>query len=92
MYKEAVRLCSVAVRKAKAQLELNLARDAKKNKKGFYRYLNQNRKVQQGVPSLASDTGRLVTTDKEKAEVLNNSLPQTSLVTAHHTILKHLVW
>lgn len=34
-YKEVARLCSDGVRKAKAQTGLNLARDAKKNKKGF---------------------------------------------------------
>jgi len=39
------------VKKAKAQLELNLASDAKKNKKGFYRYLNQKRKDQEGISS-----------------------------------------
>ena len=59
-YKEAARLCRDGVRKAKAQLEFNFARDAKKNKKEFYRYLNQKRKVQeyqkkkvqQGVPPI----------------------------------------
>ena len=35
-YRDAVWLCRHGVRKAKAQLELNLARDAS-NKKGFYR-------------------------------------------------------
>jgi len=49
-----------------------LARDAKKHKKGFYRYLKQKRKVQEGVTPPVTDTGRLVTTDKEKAEVFNN--------------------
>ena len=49
-YKEAAKLCRDGVRKAKALLELNLARDAKKNRKGFYRYLNQKRKVQEGAP------------------------------------------
>ena len=36
------------------QLELNLARGVKKNKKGFYRYLNQKKKVQEifSPPSL----------------------------------------
>ena len=63
------------VRKAKIQLELNLARDAKKNKKGFYRCLNQKRKVQEGVPTLVSDTGRLKRTEKEKAEVLKSFFP-----------------
>jgi len=67
------RLCRDGVRKAKAQLKLNLARDAKKNTKGFYRYLKQKKKVQQGVPPClpVSDTGKLVTEVKEKAEVLN---------------------
>ena len=64
-------MCRDGVRKAKAQLELNLTRDAK-NTKGFYRYLNQKRKVQEGILSLVSDMGKLVTTDKEKAEVLHN--------------------
>ena len=71
-YKEAARLCRDGIRKAKACLEINLARNAKKNKKGFYRYLNQKRKVQEGIPPLVSNKGRLVTTDKEKVEVLNN--------------------
>jgi len=35
------------VRKAKAQLELNLARDAKNNKNGFYRYVSQKREVKE---------------------------------------------
>ncbi|KAK4826893.1 hypothetical protein QYF61_012081 [Mycteria americana] len=60
------------VRKAKAQLELNLARKAKNNKKGFYRYVSQKRKVKARVPPLMNKNGDLVSTDKEKAEVLNN--------------------
>ena len=39
-YKEAARLCRDEVRKAKAQFELNLVRDARKNKKDCYRFLN----------------------------------------------------
>ncbi|PKU38755.1 rna-directed dna polymerase from mobile element jockey-like [Limosa lapponica baueri] len=57
------------VRKAKAQLELNLARDVKNNKMGFYRYVSQKRKVKKSVPSLMNETGKLVTRDEEKAEV-----------------------
>lgn len=41
-------MCRDVVRKAKAQLELNLAKSAKENKKGFYRYLSQKRKLQEG--------------------------------------------
>ena len=49
-----------------------MARSAKKNKKGFYSYFSQKRKVQEDVPPLVSDTGRLVTIDKEEVEVFNN--------------------
>jgi len=43
-------LCSERVRRAKVQLELNLARDAKNNTKGFYRYISQKRKVKYSPP------------------------------------------
>ena len=48
--RDAARLGRDGIRKAKAQLELNLARDAKNNKKGFYRYVSQKRKVKKSVP------------------------------------------
>jgi len=41
-YKDAAWWCSKGVRRAKAQLELNLARDAKNNKKGYYRYVRSH--------------------------------------------------
>lgn len=37
------------VRKAKAQIELNLARDVKDNKKGFYKYIGDRRKTTENV-------------------------------------------
>lgn len=40
-------LCREGVRKAK--LELNLARDTRNNRKGFFRSGNQERKVKEGV-------------------------------------------
>ena len=49
-YRDAARLCRDEVRRAKAQLELNLARNVKNNKKGFNRYVNQKRKVKESVP------------------------------------------
>ncbi|PKU32216.1 rna-directed dna polymerase from mobile element jockey-like [Limosa lapponica baueri] len=69
-YRDAAWLCRDGVRKAKAWLELHLARDTK-NKKGFYRYVSQKRKVKESVYPLMSKTRKLVTTDKEKAEVLS---------------------
>ncbi|KFZ53140.1 hypothetical protein N338_13083, partial [Podiceps cristatus] len=71
-YRDVVRLCRDGVRKAKARLELNLARDAKNNRKGSYRYLNQRRKVKESTPPLKSKTTKLAMTDEEKAEVLNH--------------------
>lgn len=37
------------VRKAKAQMELNLARNVKDNKKGFYKYIGDRRKTTENV-------------------------------------------
>ncbi|KAK4809167.1 hypothetical protein QYF61_006425 [Mycteria americana] len=71
-YRDTACLCSDGVGKAKAQLELNLARDANNNKKGFYRYINQKRKAKESVPPLLNKNGDLASTDEEKAEVLND--------------------
>lgn len=43
-------MCRDAIRKAKARLELNLARDVK-SKKGFYRYVGEKRKIKENVPT-----------------------------------------
>jgi len=50
LYRDDAQLCRDALRKAKVQLELNLARDAKNNNKSFYRYVYQTRKVKESVP------------------------------------------
>ncbi|GAB0178660.1 hypothetical protein GRJ2_000331300 [Grus japonensis] len=60
------------VRKAKALIELNLARDVKGNKKSFYRYVSEKRRTRENVGPLQNETGDLVTQDMEKAEVLND--------------------
>ncbi|GAB0190824.1 ras GTPase-activating protein 1-like [Grus japonensis] len=67
-YRDTAWLCRDRIRKAKAWLELNLAR----NNKGFYRHISQKRKVKESVPPIRNMTGKLVTMDEEKAEVLNN--------------------
>ncbi|GAB0207839.1 mitochondrial enolase superfamily member 1 [Grus japonensis] len=71
-YRETVRAARDQVRKAKALIELNLARDAKDNKKSFYRYVSEKRKTRENVGPLRNETGDLVTQDMEKAEVLND--------------------
>ncbi|GAB0178212.1 mitochondrial enolase superfamily member 1 [Grus japonensis] len=71
-YRETVRAARDQVRKAKALIELNLARDVKDNKKSFYRYVSDKRRTRENVGPLQNETGNLVTQDMEKAEVLNN--------------------
>lgn len=64
-YRDTVQLCRDGAKKAKAHLELNLARDVKGNKKGFYKYISHNRKTRENMvpqlngagPLLVEDTG-----------------------------------
>ncbi|GAB0177396.1 mitochondrial enolase superfamily member 1 [Grus japonensis] len=65
-YREIVRAARDQVRKAKALIELNLARDTKGN-----RYVSDKRKTRENVGPLRNETGDLVTLDMEKAEILN---------------------
>jgi len=48
------------VKKAKTQMEINLARDIKVNKKKFYRYISHKRKTREDVGILWRETGELV--------------------------------
>jgi len=56
-YRDTARLCRDWVRKAKARMELILARDAENNKKGFYRCFSHKMKVRESIPTLISKTG-----------------------------------
>jgi len=75
-YREIVQVAREQVRKALT--ELNLARDVKGNKKAFYRYAGDRRQTRENVGPLQKEAGDLVTWDVEKAEVLNDFLPQSS--------------
>ena len=70
-YKEVVKMCREKIRKAKAQLELNLATGVKRNKKLFYKYINSERRAKENLQPLLDATGNVTTEDKEKAQVLN---------------------
>ncbi|CAM4681894.1 unnamed protein product [Lepidochelys kempii] len=59
------------ISKAKSHLELQLARDVKSNKKGFFRYVSNKKEVKESVGPLLNEGGNLVTEDVEKANVLN---------------------
>lgn len=71
-YREVVQTARDQVRKAKTQIELNLAGDIKGSKKKFYRYISDKRKVGEDVGLLWKETGYLVTRDMEKALVLSD--------------------
>jgi len=70
-YRNVVKACRDATRKAKAHLELKLAKDVKNNKKGFFKYISSKRKARDYVAPLLNEVGVLVTEDAEKAELLN---------------------
>jgi len=70
-YRNVVRACSDAMRTAKVHLELNLARDVKNNKKGFFKYISSIRKTRDNVELLLIKVGVLVMEDTEKVELLN---------------------
>jgi len=66
-----VKLCREKIRKAKAQIELNLSTKAKDNNKYFYKYINSKRKDRENLHPLSDAEGNTVTRDQVKAEVLN---------------------
>ncbi|PKU30268.1 glycerol kinase [Limosa lapponica baueri] len=70
-YRNAVRVCKDAMRKAKAHLELNLTWDVKDNKKGFFKYISRKRKTRENAGPLLNELGALVVEDAEKVELLN---------------------
>ncbi|XP_019330511.1 PREDICTED: RNA-directed DNA polymerase from mobile element jockey-like [Aptenodytes forsteri] len=59
------------MRKAKAQLERNLAAVVRDNKKCFYKYINDKKRAKENLHPLLDAGGNIVTEDEEKAEVLN---------------------
>ena len=48
--RDAVWMCRDGIRKAKAWMELSVARDAKNNRKGFCRHIAKKRKAEESVP------------------------------------------
>ncbi|GAB0207763.1 hypothetical protein GRJ2_003242000 [Grus japonensis] len=70
-YRDVVRECRGATRKAKAHLELNLAGEVKDNKKGFFKYISSKRTTRENVGPLLNEVGALVMEDTEKAELLH---------------------
>jgi len=63
--------CRDATRKAKAHLQLNLARDVKDSKKCFFKYISSKQKTRENVGPLLNEVGVLMMEDAEKAQLLN---------------------
>ena len=63
-------MCRDRIRKAKAQMELNLARDVKDNK-GFYRYIGRRGQAKESAPPLMRGNGELTSSHIQNTEVLN---------------------
>ncbi|KAF1468727.1 hypothetical protein FQV17_0013856, partial [Megadyptes antipodes antipodes] len=70
-YRDLIRSCREEMRKAKAQLERNLAAVVKDNKKSFYKYINNKKRAKENLHPLLDAGGNIVTEDEEKVEVLN---------------------
>ncbi|KAF1595969.1 UNVERIFIED_CONTAM: hypothetical protein FQV16_0016447, partial [Eudyptes robustus] len=70
-YRDLVRSCREEMRKAKAQLECNLAAVVRDNKKCFYKYINDKKRAKENLHPLLDAGGNIVTEDEEKAEALN---------------------
>ncbi|CAM2100164.1 unnamed protein product [Caretta caretta] len=65
-YKNIARACRSEIRKAKS----HLVGDVKSNKKGFFRYVSNKKKVKESVGPSLNEGGNRVTEDVEKANVL----------------------
>jgi len=70
-YRYVVRGCWDAMRKAKAHLELKLAREVKNNKKGFFKYISSKWKTSDNVGPLLNEVCALAMEDTKRAELLN---------------------
>ncbi|KAK4823601.1 hypothetical protein QYF61_003801 [Mycteria americana] len=70
-YKGVARLCREKIRRAKAELELNLAAAVKDNKKHFFKYISSKRRAKENLQPLVDGGGNTMIKDEEKAEVLN---------------------
>lgn len=70
-HRASVPMCRDEVRETKADTELKFARDAKGNRKGFYRYINCKREPIENMGPLLNRVGDQMTNHTEEAKVLN---------------------
>lgn len=70
-YRVVIRIRRKKIRKAKAELELNLATVVKGNKKLFNKYINCKRRAKENLHPLLDAAGNVTTESKEKNDILN---------------------
>ena len=70
-YFTARRLVKRAVKQAKRNKEINVARLCKTNPKVIYSYINERRIIRENVGPLKAPTGQMVTTDNDMVNTLN---------------------
>ena len=63
--------CAKEIKKAKKKHEKNIAKDCKENPSKFWKYVNSKCKSNIGISSLKDKKGNLITSDKGRAELLN---------------------
>ncbi|KAK4816761.1 hypothetical protein QYF61_022759 [Mycteria americana] len=63
-YKGVARLCREKIRRAKAELQLNLAAAVKDNKKHFFKYISSKRRAKENLQPLVDGGGNTVTKDE----------------------------
>ena len=70
-YKTKLRESVKENKKAKQNFEKKLAENIKTNSKSFYSYVSSKRRTKAKIGPLKNKTGKIVTDDKETAEILN---------------------
>ncbi|GAB0204561.1 hypothetical protein GRJ2_002921700 [Grus japonensis] len=81
-YREIVRAARDQIRKAKALIELHLARDIKGNKKSFYKYVSEKRRTRENMGTLQNEMEDLVTRTWRRLRYSTTTLPQSSPASA----------
>lgn len=59
-------------RRAEKKFERKIASEAKTNPKAFYKYARSKMKTRVRITNLTDEAGNLVTSDKDKANLMNN--------------------
>ena len=71
-YKKALNKATKECRKARRKMEATVAEQSKNNPKSFWSYVKSKTSTRTGIPDLKKEDGEMATSDKDKAETLNN--------------------